>query len=169
MKKDNLYRIMIIGNACAGKTTLAKELHRLTEIPVYHLDAIVWQEGFLPTPPKVRIKAIREIIERPKWIIEGVSFEAARKADAVIFLDVSRSKLIFRAVNRSIKSIISQRPELPSNCKDWKVFFLLIKIIWNFPSQVRPEILNIIESPTQVLHYQENMDPKSVLADLKLL
>jgi adenylate kinase family enzyme len=43
-------RIMIIGSCGSGKTTLATQLGKKTNIPVIHLDREYWQAGWVETP-----------------------------------------------------------------------------------------------------------------------
>jgi adenylate kinase family enzyme len=37
------HRIIIYGNSGAGKTTLARELHRQYSLPILDLDSIAWE------------------------------------------------------------------------------------------------------------------------------
>ena len=157
---------MIIGNACSGKTTLARELHLHLGIEVYHLDSIIWQPGFQVTPLDIRQKEISQIINRPEWIIEGVSYLAAKKADVLIFLDISRPILLLRGALRTLKHIKKQRAELPENCQDWKVFHLLMKTIWKFQSNFRPKILEITLSRKNVFHYRKNISVSQILQNI---
>lgn len=41
---------MIIGPGNAGKSTLAVELGKKLKLPIYHLDKIGWQAGWVATP-----------------------------------------------------------------------------------------------------------------------
>ncbi|MDH2449037.1 AAA family ATPase (plasmid) [Priestia megaterium] len=103
-------RIVIFGNSCAGKTTLATSLGKDLMIPVYHLDLWFRDKNMQ------RIKQLRrrrrkfrrqldKVVEKKEWIIEGwgyfetydIRFE---KADVIIFLDLSPEECKKRLMNR---------------------------------------------------------------------
>ncbi len=134
-------KILITGNAGSGKTTLSKHLSRLTGIEAYNLDRIVWQERWQKTPKQLREIQIAELIAKESWIIDGVSSQVLAKADLIVFLDASRATCYWRAMKRTFRHSIKQRPEMPANSPELLIVPQLIKIIWQFPRLVRPSIL----------------------------
>ena len=40
-------KILILGISRTGKTTLARKLSKLLDIPVYHLDKYIWKENWI--------------------------------------------------------------------------------------------------------------------------
>jgi adenylate kinase family enzyme len=64
-------RVVILGRGGAGKTTLARELSRRTDLPVIELDALFWGKGLTPTPAAQWAERQRELVRQPDWIIEG--------------------------------------------------------------------------------------------------
>ncbi|MBB4825090.1 adenylate kinase family enzyme [Sporosarcina luteola] len=64
-------RVLIIGSSGAGKSTLSKELAEKTGLPVLHLDALFWKEGWTPTSKTEFRAALQEELEQPEWIIDG--------------------------------------------------------------------------------------------------
>ena len=137
-------KIHITGNAGSGKTTLAYELGAALDLPVFGLDKIVWQSGWVKTPRDIVACKEQELISKPKWIIEGVSHAVRDAADVFIFLDVSRKTSIVRCSKRNWRFLLSGRPELPDNCPEILILPQLLKIIWNFKDRVRPEIMKDI-------------------------
>lgn len=74
-----IIRIHIIGGAGSGKTYIAQKLSKLLYIPYYDLDDIFWdntanQYG-VKTLEIERDNKLRQIVEQPSWIIEGVYFK----------------------------------------------------------------------------------------------
>jgi len=142
-------KIHVTGNAGAGKTTLAHELAAALNLPVFGLDKIVWQAGWVKTPSDIRSAKEAALIAKSEWIIEGVSQSVREAADIVIFLDVSRRTAFLRCVKRNWKFLFKGRPELPDNCPEILIIPKLIKIIWRFKTHVRPKILaDINENPS---------------------
>ena len=55
-------RIVIIGSAGTGKSTLAKDLGQILGLPVYHLDAFLWNPGWIQTPAEKLDQTIKELV-----------------------------------------------------------------------------------------------------------
>jgi adenylate kinase family enzyme len=133
-------RINVTGNAGSGKTTLANQLGRVINTPVFSLDSVVWQPGWLKTPPDERAKAERKLVAASDWIIDGVSPFVRAHADLVVFLDVPWQICALRAVARTCRYFKSTRPELPAPCPDVDVLPRLLRLIHRFPRHVAPQL-----------------------------
>src|SRR3984885_5452810 len=128
-------RIVILGCAGAGKTTLAQELGKRTGAPVISLDAIWqphWQEKDVP--------AFRTLVEKlhagDHWISDG-NFALATfdlrlpRATLVIWLERSRRSCTWRAITRAFKTAEAHRIDKLAN---------VLAFIWNFDRVNRPLI-----------------------------
>lgn len=127
-------RIHVTGNAGAGKTSLAQKLGEALSLPVFSLDSIVWKPGWQKTPREERRALETALIQRPAWVIDGVSEQVRQSADWVIYLDVPRHVCTWRGLRRSLRHFHRTRPELPTNCPEWRIVPRLLRIIWLFPS-----------------------------------
>lgn len=134
-------RILVTGNAGAGKTTFAARLGARLSMPVLGLDAIVWRSGWVKAPPAARRQAEAEIAAGDRWLVDGVSRLLWSAADTVILLDVSRPRALGRALRRSLRDPLGTRPELPPGCPEYRILPELVRIIWNFPDRVRAPLL----------------------------
>jgi len=84
-------KVLVIGCPGAGKSTLARRLHGLTGLPLYHLD-MIWH---LPDRTHVTQETfdfrLSEILEKDYWIIDGNYGRTLemrlKKCDTVLFLD----------------------------------------------------------------------------------
>lgn len=83
-------RILIQGSSGGGKSTLAKELSKILNLPIIHLDQEYWQPGWKkPNSDEWHAKQL-EFINRENWIIEGAVYKKAlplrvQAADIIIF------------------------------------------------------------------------------------
>ena len=84
-------KIIVIGCPGSGKSTFSKSLHKITKIPLYHLDMLFWNEDKTTVEKSVFLDRLLKIIENSEWIIDGnygSTMELRmQKCDTVIFLD----------------------------------------------------------------------------------
>lgn len=64
-------RILIIGNAGAGKTTFSKKLAAKLGLPIIHLDKLFWHGQWEHLSREVFDSALQAELEKPRWIIDG--------------------------------------------------------------------------------------------------
>ena len=126
-------RIHVTGNAGAGKTTLAKVLGSELNVPVHHLDSVVWKSNWVKAPHESRDSKIEAMTEGPHWVIEGVSELVRARADIVLYLDTPRYKCMFRCIKRCLIVGFKTRPEMPPSCPEIAILFRALKIVWRFP------------------------------------
>ena len=84
-------KIIVIGCPGSGKSTLSRKLHNITEIPLYHLDMMFWNEDKTTAEKSVFLKRLSEVLTKDSWIIDG-NFSSTmecrmNECDTVIFLD----------------------------------------------------------------------------------
>lgn len=67
-------KLDIIGSVASEKTTLARELSEVYQVPFYEEDNIVWERtvnGDKKRDEEERNKMFQEIITGKNWIVEG--------------------------------------------------------------------------------------------------
>jgi len=64
-------KVMVIGNAAGGKSTLCKQLSQRCALPYHSIDAIQWQPGWIQTPEADYDRKHSEIIRQDTWLIDG--------------------------------------------------------------------------------------------------
>lgn len=145
----DMQRILVTGNAGAGKTTAAQRLATLLELPYTGLDSIVWKAGWIRTPAPERCEQERQLAERTAWVADGVSDVLLQAADIVLFLDVPRHRCFYQAGLRNLPYLFRSRPGLPERCPEIRIAPTLAKIIWHFPHTMKPRILAHSTRPDQ--------------------
>jgi len=106
--KKKISKIHIVGIYGSGKSTLAKKLSDLLKIETYDLDEIKYKRKYdIIRSVKVRLKKVKEISSKESWITEGAwtsyAVELYKKADLVIFLQISKWTLYRRISSRYFK------------------------------------------------------------------
>jgi adenylate kinase family enzyme len=143
-----LKKIIIIGSGGAGKSTLAREIGKITGIKVIHLDKLFWKPGWISLDKEEWEKTVENIVKGDSWIIDGNYMGTMEirlsEADTVIYLDFPRVVCLCRAFERFVKYKRKTRPDIAEGCKE-KMDIEFVKWIWTFPDKVRPEILRKLE------------------------
>ena len=151
-------RILVTGNAGSGKSTLAKRIAAKHVLPLHGLDCVVWQPGWKKRAPEEKSAMISKLIDQDSWVIDGVSFDVQSRADTVVFLDVPRRVSFVRVMKRNWKYLFCSRPELPPNCPEILIIPTLYRLIWNFPKNIRPRILEQNSDFQRFYHVRSSSD-----------
>ena len=85
-------RIAIIGNAGGGKSTLARRLGQLLDLPVTHVDSVQYQSGWQRSDNGECDSILEAVANNGRWIIDGfgnndVIEQRIAVADTVIHID----------------------------------------------------------------------------------
>ncbi|WP_306795338.1 AAA family ATPase [Cohnella sp. GbtcB17] len=99
-------RILIIGSAGSGKSTLSQRISEELKLPVIHLDKYYWKPNWVPTPNEEWDNFVIEATNQEQWIMDGNYTRTLdlrlKRADTVIFLDLSRWLCLYRIIKRRI-------------------------------------------------------------------
>lgn len=107
-------RIHIAGGSGTGKTTLARQLGELLDLPVHHLDDIAREVGTgRVRDVDERLRMVNQIAASPRWVTEGIHVgwtdELCRQADVIVWLDqLGWLRATLRVVRRFVASGISE-------------------------------------------------------------
>lgn len=136
-------KVIVIGCPGAGKSTFSRALHKLTDLPLYHLDLLYWNSDKTTVRKEVFIERLQDVIALDKWIIDGnygSSMEMRiKECDTVFFLDFPVEVCIDGIQQRQGKP----RPDMPwIETEDDNEFIEFIK---NYNSQSRPKVLELLK------------------------
>lgn len=153
-------KVAIVGNAGGGKSTLCKALSVAKELPIYQLDKLQWNPGWVPTPEEEFDVRHDALLEKEKWIIDGVaSFESIERrfkaADTIIFVDHPLRVHYWWAVKRQFMCLFRERPNFVKDCPMLPKTWVLAKMMWQINKYARPKLLDLINKhgeDKQVFH-----------------
>jgi adenylate kinase family enzyme len=98
-------RIAVVGPVASGKTTLAARLGSILGLPVIDLDDHYWRQSPSATDEEWVAKH-SELISGERWTISGdyraVAEPRFQAAEAVVWLDLSRLKCLYRVTGRKV-------------------------------------------------------------------
>jgi adenylate kinase family enzyme len=145
-------KIIVLGSSGSGKSTLARRLGELLDLEVIHLDSYYWQPNWTATPEDEWAKKVSELLERDRWVMDGNYPNSLRLrmgyADTAIFLDHNRWICFWRCIKRFGMYRGENRSELAEGCNE-KIDLDFIKWIWNYPRDVKPTIVSLLEEDSE--------------------
>ena len=136
-------KIMVIGCPGSGKSTFSRQLNKIINIPLYHLDNLFWNADKTTKDKTVFLKSLNDTIQKDEWIIDG-NYNSTLElrlqfCDTVIFLDYPLDICLDGIEKRRGKP----RSDIPWIEEEEDKEF--IEFINNFNDQIRPQIIDLLD------------------------
>ena len=138
-------KVIVIGCPGSGKSTFSRALHRITNIPLFHLDMMYWNADKTIVEKSVFLERLKNAIQKDEWIIDGnyaSTIELRLQAcDTVIFLDYPLEVCLAGISERKGKER-ADMPWVESENEDDEEFMELVR---NYNSKNRPEVMELFK------------------------
>jgi adenylate kinase family enzyme len=162
-------KVIVIGCPGSGKTTFAIKLNKLTELPLFHLDAIWHKPDKTHIPREEFDKRASEIFSTPEWIIDGNYSRTIetriQHCDTVFLFDLPTEICIQGATERIGKG----HYDLP--WLETEVDPEFMQFIKDFPRTTLPKIYELIEkykSEKQIIIFKSREETDDYLKEIQL-
>ena len=107
-------KVLIIGGNGSGKTTMARQLAKITGLPLCHLDTLYWTDDWQPRERSEFITLLQAELEKEEWILDGNMRRTLPQrlpyCDTVIYLDFSGIRCFFGTLKRLVQKPRSIAP-----------------------------------------------------------
>jgi adenylate kinase family enzyme len=123
---DAYPRIVVVGTSCSGKSTLARRLSARLGRPHIELDALHWGPGWTKRPDFR--ERVAEAVAAEAWVTDG-NYSVVRdlvwpRATAIVWLNLPFPLILMRALDRTVRRIVSQQELYGDNRESFRSAFL---------------------------------------------
>ena len=170
-----MQRILIIGNAGAGKSTFSRQLAAQLNLPLVHLDKLFWNGNWTHVPREEFDVLLQAELEKPQWIIDGNYDRTLPRrleyCDTVFFFDLPALTCLAGVTQRVFENYGKTRKDMGGSCPEYfdKQKWELCGHVLSFNRQHRKayyEMLSKAEKP-KVIIFKSRRQAKEFLQNLK--
>ena len=164
-------RVAVFGNAAGGKSTLARRLSELTNLPLYPLDTIQYRAGGGKVPHDEYLKAHADLVHRETWIIDGYgcvasAWERFAAADTLIYVDLPLFIHYMWVTKRFIKSLVVNPEGWPENSPMWRSTISGYRVIPLCHSHLTPKYRQLVGEAVAAKRVHHLRSPRQMRAFL---
>ncbi|MGA5506940.1 topology modulation protein [Streptomyces umbrinus] len=138
-------KVAIVGCGGSGKSFVARELGKILDAPVTHLDAAFYDDEWTELPKEKFAELQRKLVSQPSWVIDGnynstlqIRLEAC---DTVVLMDVSTIAALYGIFSRQIRHGAGHKGNGIHNRIHWGV----IRYVATYRRKMRPRVTSKIE------------------------
>ncbi|MFM9942587.1 MAG: adenylate kinase [Hyphomicrobiaceae bacterium] len=167
-------RVAVFGNAGGGKSTLARQLAELTQLPWYPLDRIQFKDGGHAVSQAEYLQAHTEILQQDTWIIDGYgsvasAWERFAAADTLIYIDLPLATHYWRVTKRFFQGHFTTPQGWPAGSPIWSSTYSSYRVIGLCHRQLTPRYRQLVaeQAATKRIHHLRS--PGEVAAFLEAI
>ena len=138
-------KVAIVGCGGSGKSYLARELGKILEAPVTHLDAAFYDDEWNALPMDKFAELQRELVAGPRWVIDGNYNSTLQirleSCDTVVLMDVSTISALYGIFSRQLRHGAGHKGNGVHNRIHWGV----IKYVATYRRKMRPRVMSKID------------------------
>ncbi len=138
-------RIVILGNAGGGKSTLARNMAKQRGLAHFEIDKLLWREGWIPAPIDDYSEQHQRIISEESWIIDGLGHRDSipariNRATEIILIDMPLWMHFWLAAERQIAWHSGTLKHSPGGLSAMPPTRDLFRTIWEIEQDWMPDI-----------------------------
>jgi len=176
----NCRRINVVGTSGSGKSTFARQLAMILQLPHIEMDALFWKPDWQESPNEEFFARIEEVTNQEEWVLDGNYTRTTpikwRRVEMVIWLDMSFPRTLSRVTKRAFHRSISQQEIWPGTGNRETLRKALFSrdsiILWMLTSyrQNRQKFLETMNSPDyELVSFVHLTTPSEVQQFLEVL
>ena len=166
-----MQRIIIIGCPGSGKSTFSKELAKILNLPLVHLDKLFWKPNWQEVSKEEFDNLLIAELEKPAWILDG-NFSRTLElrlqyADHVILMNYPTAVCVFRILKRVILNHGKTRDDMTEGCNE-RLDLSFLKYVKGFKKKRLPQMLEVLQkSSVQITQIRNKRELKQFISSIK--
>lgn len=158
-------KVIVIGCPGSGKSTFARELEKISGLPLYHLDMMYWNSDKTTVSREAFIDRLMTVMRESKWIIDGNYASTMemrfKECDTVFFLDYPTEVCLDGIRERRGKP----RPDMPW-VETGDVDEEFVSMVRNYSLENRPRVLTLIKeySDKEIIIFKSRQESEKYLS-----
>jgi len=127
-------KVAIFGNAGGGKSTLARRLAEVTQLPLVPLDTLCFRPGGGEVPHDEYARAHAGLLAGDTWIMEGYGspatlWERLAAADTLIYIDLPVAHHYRWVLKRLVRGLFVNPEGWPADSPIWRGTLSSLRVI----------------------------------------
>lgn len=127
-------RVVVVGIAGGGKSTLARRISAGLGLPLHQMDKIGWLPGWRLAGNDYVDPKHDQIMSSERWVIDGYGSREsmehrADRADTLILIDQPAWRHYWWAYKRNLKLLFRDNPDLPDGCSKWPLWKMMYTVV----------------------------------------
>lgn len=128
MTETDMHRIAVVGTSCSGKTTFARQLGEVLDVPHVEMDTLHWMPNWRMRPRDEFRALVAEVVSRDRWVLDG-NYGRTRdlvlpRATHVVWLNYPFATVFWRALTRTIRRALTREKVCGENRESFRASFL---------------------------------------------
>ena len=144
-------KVAIFGNAGGGKSTLARKLAEITNLPLYPLDLIKYLPGGEEVSQEEYRDKHRQLLNEEKWIIDGfgdvtTAWERFGEADTLVYIDLPLYRHAWWVTKRLFTGLFITPEGWPANSPILRGSWNSYRVLWLCHRHLTPRYRQLVSS-----------------------
>jgi adenylate kinase family enzyme len=147
-------RVAIFGNAGGGKSTLARELAKITGLPLHVLDKMQFRPGGSKVPHEEYLHEHAVVMARDEWIIDGFGgseliWDRLEAADTLVHVDLPLTVHFLRVTKRLAQGLFADPPGWPEGSPVISSSISSYRVLWPCHRHLTPKYRSFVSAAAQ--------------------
>lgn len=144
-------RISVIGNAAGGKSTLARNLAKAMDLPLFEVDTFQWTADWTALPDDVYWDSHEAIVTQDSWLLDGFGSWPSiarrfKRAEAIILIDLPLWMHFWLAAERQADWHQGNARDKPAGHKAPPATKELFEMMWRIDQTALPRLREMVQT-----------------------